>query len=538
MEQFFQQAINGVQLGSIYALIALGYTMVYGVLRLINFAHGDVFMVGAFAGFYAARAFALEEQPTLGAALIALLPVMLLTMFACAVLGLIIERLAYRPLRRAPRLTALITAIGVSLFLVNGSQLVFGADPQFFPSVTPQGEAATVKAGADHFQRSDGSGGGLRHADGDSVVRVQRTRMGKAMRAVSHDADAAALMGINTDTVISFTFALGAALAGAGGVLFAALTYAKIQPLMGMQMGLKAFVAAVVGGIGSIPGAMLGGLLMGLSESFVKGAPRIGAFEPSRWTEAVAFILLIVVLLLRRRVCWENSPRKRCKYNRCRFLRRILVIAATLAILLVLSIVLPARLQDVVFRIVMLSGIAIIMAVSLNLINGFTGQFSIGHAGFQAVGAYASAALTVYGHNALFSYLPENGTLPPTFAGFLQGAPAMLIAMFAGGLLAALVGYIVGLPSLRLRGDYLAIVTLGFGEIIRVAVENTDAVGGPRGFSGDISRGISIPNLANFFWIYLMVIVVIVVSRNLRFSVQGLSYLSVREDEVAAQAMG
>ena len=169
-------------------------------------------------------------------------------------------------------------------------------------------------------------------------------------------------------------------------------------------------------------------------------------------------------------------------------LKRLLAGAGILAVLLVLSFVLPDRLDAVVFRIVMLAGLAIIMAVSLNIINGFTGQFSIGHAGFQAVGAYGAAALTVYGHDRLFAYLPKSGPLQPGLAGFFQGAPAMLIALLAGGLFAALIGYLVGLPSLRLRGDYLAIVTLGFGEIIRVIVENTDAIGGPRSFSGSHSR--------------------------------------------------
>jgi branched-chain amino acid transport system permease protein len=231
-----------------------------------------------------------------------------------------------------------------------------------------------------------------------------------------------------------------------------------------------------------------------------------------------------------------------------RLLLRGIGIVGTLLILLALTFLLPATLQPVVLRVVMLSGIAIIMAVSLNLINGFTGQFSIGHAGFQAVGAYSSAALTVYAHNSLFPYLPKSGQMgtftsgvlkdAPTFDAFLAGAPAMLIAMLFGGLLAAAVGYVVGLPSLRLRGDYLAIVTLGFGEIIRVIVENTDALGGPRGFTRDFKAGIAIPGIANFFWIYLAVVVVIVVSRNLRFSAYGLQYLSVREDEIAAQAMG
>ena len=219
-------------------------------------------------------------------------------------------------------------------------------------------------------------------------------------------------------------------------------------------------------------------------------------------------------------------------------LRRALFIGGTVVVLLVLSLVLPQTLDPVVFRIVMLSGIAIIMAVSLNLINGFTGQFSIGHAGFQALGAYGAAALTVYGHNALFGYLPKAGPLQPGLAGFFQGAPAILIAMLASGLLAAAVGYLVGLPSLRLRGDYLAIVTLGFGEIIRVVIENTDVVGGPRGFSGNVEAGVLTPRLTSFFWVYLVVVLVVVVSRNLRFSVQGLGFLAVREDEIAAQAMG
>lgn len=311
-DQFLQQVINGIQLGSIYALIALGYTMVYGVLRLINFAHGDVFMIGAYIGYFVATGMKIEEQPTMGTALLALAPVLLVSMVACTILGLVIERLAYRPLRRAPRLTALITAIGLSLLLENGAQLLFKADPKFFKGVTPQGAAQTLRLGGITISKDQMvlvAAAALLMAVLWYVVH--RTRIGKAMRAVSHDADAAALMGVNTDGVISFTFGLGAALAGAGGVLFASLTYAKILPLLGVSMGLKAFVAAVVGGIGSIPGAMLGGLLMGLSESFVKGAKTIGPFEPSRWTDAVAFILLIVVLLFKPSgLLGKNAPEK------------------------------------------------------------------------------------------------------------------------------------------------------------------------------------------------------------------------------------
>jgi branched-chain amino acid transport system permease protein len=227
---------------------------------------------------------------------------------------------------------------------------------------------------------------------------------------------------------------------------------------------------------------------------------------------------------------------------------RVGAVVGTLLLLFALNFVLPAVLHPVAFRVLTLCGIAVIMAVSLNLVNGFTGQFSIGHAGFQAVGAYTAACLTVYGHNLLFANLPKNGRLPaytegflkdaPTVDAFFQGAPAAILAILAGGLVAALVGYVVGLPSLRLRGDYLAIVTLGFGEIIRVAVENTPALGGSLGFTS--VEGVRVPNVAkmNFFWVGLMVVITILVARNLRYSAHGLQYFAVREDEVAAQAMG
>jgi branched-chain amino acid transport system permease protein len=226
-------------------------------------------------------------------------------------------------------------------------------------------------------------------------------------------------------------------------------------------------------------------------------------------------------------------------------LKRALLGAGIILLLLILNFVLPTVLQPLVFRIVQLCGIAIIMAVSLNLINGFTGQFSIGHAGFQAVGAYSTAAMTIYLHHQLFPYLPTNGRLPthndaPTMEAFLMGAFPMVLAILVGGAMAALIGYLVGLPSLRLKGDYLAIVTLGFGEIIRMIVYNTDAIGGARTFDSATVAGktVNIPGIANFFWIYLVATIAIVVSRNLRFSAYGLRYLSVREDEIAAQAMG
>ena len=285
MTTFLQQLVNGLSLGSIYALIALGYTMVYGVLRLINFAHGDVYMVGAYVGYYLSRKMQGREPSFVSAFL-----VMIGAMVACAVLGLVIERLAYRPVRRASRLTLLITAIGVSLFIENGGQLVFGPDPKFFPSLAPHYEFII---GGVHLTSEQLTVIGVSFLL-MILLRffIMKTRTGKAMRAVSFNLDAAKLMGISTDGIIAVTFALGSALAAAGGVLIG-MQIPKIDPLMGIIYGLKAFVAAVLGGIGNVPGAVLGGLLIGVSEVMVVG------YLSSTYRDAIAFGILILVLLLR-----------------------------------------------------------------------------------------------------------------------------------------------------------------------------------------------------------------------------------------------
>src|SRR5438034_7724409 len=286
--EFLQQLINGLALGSIYALIALGYTMVYGVLRFINFAHGDVFMVGAFCGFYLApqvnKILPRHSVPAAAAVLLA-------SMIVCAALGIIIEKLAYRPLRSRPKLTVLITATGVSLFLEYGGQFVFGADPKSFPELMP--DRALEGTGALTITTTQVA------AFVVTIILlvaltfiVKRTRLGMAMRALSNNPTAAALMGVNIDTVISFTFGLGSALAGAAGILFA-LSYPSIDPLMGLLPGIKAFVAAVLGGIGNIPGAAVGGIVLGVVETFVGGS----AF--STYRDAIAFALLIIILLFR-----------------------------------------------------------------------------------------------------------------------------------------------------------------------------------------------------------------------------------------------
>jgi branched-chain amino acid transport system permease protein len=289
--EWVQQLINGISLGSIYALIALGYTMVYGIIKLINFAHGDVFMVGSFIGFYAITGFGLGFFPAL-----------LLSMAACAVFGVLIERIAYKRLRNATRIAALITAIGVSLLIEYGVIYVRGAQPEAYPNVFPNTTFDLFGA-----KISSQSLFILLISVVLMIILqfiVHRTKIGKAMRAVSHDIDAARLMGINVDRTISATFAIGSALAGAAGVIFG-IYYTKIEPLMGIIPGLKAFIAAVLGGIGIIPGAMVGGLVLGVAETVVS------ALGFSLWRDAAAFIILILILIFKPSGIFGKNSREK-----------------------------------------------------------------------------------------------------------------------------------------------------------------------------------------------------------------------------------
>lgn len=295
MTEFFQQLVNGLAWGSIYALIALGYTMVYGVLRLINFAHGDVYMVGAFVGFFVAGALGAGAGLAGGAGLGVLLLVLVGAMVAASVLGYGIERLAYRPLRSYPRMAVLITAIGVSLLIENLGIVAWGGAPRSFPSLLGNRSFDVGGVSISSAQILIFVVSGLLALGLDWII--YNTRLGTAMRAVSFNLDVSKLMGIDTDRIVSFTFVLGSALAAAGGVLTAQFN-PQIDPLMGIMTGLKAFVAAVLGGIGSLHGALLGGLLIGLAETFVVGyGSRIGI--PSTYRDAVAFAILILVLLVR-----------------------------------------------------------------------------------------------------------------------------------------------------------------------------------------------------------------------------------------------
>jgi branched-chain amino acid transport system permease protein len=314
-ELFIQQVINGLQLGFVYALIALGYTMVYGIVRLINFAHGDVFMVGSFVSFYAITRFGLHQWPSrlwpgipAGlSVLIGSVTVVLLAMAACALLAVVIERMAYKPLRDQPRISALITAIGVSFFLEYFGALPFVFTPNFISYERPfEVRNWYIKDGIHTLELGVAKPAGSIIFSNIFVIIVlvsllllvllqfvvQQTKTGKAMRAVAFDKVTARLMGIDVSGTISITFAIGAALAGAAGVLYA-IAYPSIFFSMGITPGLKAFVAAVLGGIGSIPGAFAGALIMGQAETLS------AAYISTPMRDAVAFALLIIVLLVR-----------------------------------------------------------------------------------------------------------------------------------------------------------------------------------------------------------------------------------------------
>jgi branched-chain amino acid transport system permease protein len=292
MQQLLQQLINGLSSGAIYALIAVGYTMVYGVLRLINFAHGDVYMVGAMMGVYAVSWFHVGSPSWTAFAAVSIF-----SMIVCGILGFVIEFCAYRPLRRQPRINSLITAIGVSMFLEFGGQRVFGATPQAFPQLIPGLE--------EHPELFNFHGVVVGRVDAIILVTtlllmialryvVMHTKTGLALRAVSFRFDTAALMGVNINRIVSFTFVLGSVLAAAAGILVA-IRSPKVEPLMGLIPGLKAFIAAVLGGIGNIPGAVAGGLLLGMTEVLVAGYLPGG----SQYRDGVAFVILIAILLVK-----------------------------------------------------------------------------------------------------------------------------------------------------------------------------------------------------------------------------------------------
>ncbi len=281
MDLLVQQLINGLTVGSIYALVAIGYTMVYGIIKLINFAHGEIMMFGAYFAFIFAFMFPFDLPFVL---------IIIISMVLSGLMGILIERIAYKKLRKAPRISALITAIGMSIFLQNLALLIFGATPKVMqPLITGD---PLILFGYNISRLTLTTIGLSIFFMIALTLFVRKTKPGKAMRAVSQDQEAAQLMGININKIISLTFAIGSALGALGGIFYA-MTYSQIAPTMGVMPGLKAFIAAVFGGIGNITGAMIGGYIIGFIETFTKG------YISSKWVDAIVFGLLILILLVK-----------------------------------------------------------------------------------------------------------------------------------------------------------------------------------------------------------------------------------------------
>ena len=506
MTVFFSQLINGLSLGSIYALIALGYSMVYGIILLLNFAHGDVIMVGAYMSWFVMNQLGLGPVTAVCA-----------TIITCTLLGVVIEKIAYTPLRNAPRISLLITAIGVSFFLEYTAELILGSGAKVIPAYYTN---QTFRIGSVPL--------GL-----TSVITllvtvlsmlaltflVQKTKLGKAMRAVSEDMDAARLMGINVNSTISFTFAVGSALAGIGSVLYCC-SYPQATPTMGSMLGLKAVVAAVLGGIGSIPGAMIGGIAIGLCECFVS------AIGLSAWKDAVTFAILIIVLLVKPTGFLGRKVQERCKEGmkmntKRKTLKmpvRYLMNAVLVALLFVgLSFLTQNVLSTYQNKVLLTVGINIILAVSLNVATGYLGQLPLGHAGFMAVGAYTCALFTKYSN--------------------LPSGVAFVVGLVLACIVAGLFGVLIGIPALRLTGDYLAILTLGFGEIIRITLNNIDDVLGFKLFYG--AKGLkNIPKYSNFANVFICVVITCFAIHAMMKRRHGRAVLAIRDNEIAAESCG
>ena len=548
--EFLSYLITGISLGSIYAIIALGYTMVYGIAKMLNFAHGDVIMVGAYVSFYVtmfAGSNLLGEDPSaLTTGAVALVSV-LLAMVVCTVLGVVIEGLAYRPLRQAGSLAVLITAIGVSYFLQNAAQLLFGANPKnFTPVVSGQ---LTLFDGQLRISYV-----ALLTITACVVIMLGLTaftgksKMGKAMRACSEDRGAAQLMGINVNATISMTFAIGSALAAIAGVLLCSYS-PVLQPTTGSMPGIKAFTAAVFGGIGSIPGAFLGGLLLGVIEAMAQ------AYISTQLSNTILFAVLIVVLLVKPSgLLGKYVPEKVWGGGMKGYFKNMKTItkvdfATYLGVILAFIVVSVCQAQGLVNR--SLGGMLVpiccyvCMSISLNLTVGILGELSLGHAGFMSVGAFSGIIAAM----SLQSAVPND-------------LVRMIVALVVGAFFAAIVGFIVGIPVLRLRGDYLAIVTLAFGEIIKDLI-NCLLVGwdenglhialnvdGTKSMSslGLSENGIEIikgaqgatgnARIATFAMGFALVMITLVVVLNLVRSRTGRAIMAIRDNRIAAESVG
>ena len=512
------QLFNGLQTGSIYALVALGYSMVYGIILLLNFAHGDIIMVGAYAAFYAMTTFHMHPIVSVVIAVI-----------TSTLLGVVIEKVAYTPLRKAPRLSLLITAIGISFLLENGAQLLFGSDTKSMDPIVPGnislGSVTISNAALLTILVTIVAMAAL-------TLIVQKTKLGKAMRAVSEDMGAAQLMGISLNRTISFTFAIGSALAG-------------IRPV---SVRLPAGIAHH--GLDARP------------EGVRRSRSRRHRLDPRRDDRRLrhrssrgAGLRGRPVRVERRRCVrhpdrraarqadrhsWPSADGKSVregsrtmKKNRSAIripmpLRYVINLILIVAVWFVLnSLIQSGVITNYWSGILITVGINIILATSLNVATGYLGQLPLGHAGFMAVGAYAGGIF--------MKAMPVQELLKSGNTG--AAIPYILLALLISAIVAGIFGIIIGIPALRLRGDYLAIITLGFGEIIRVILTNIDSVIGT-----DFTYGAAglkrIPKYSSFTLVFICVVVCCYIIHTVMKSRHGRAILSIREDEIASESVG
>ncbi|BCQ29441.1 ABC transporter permease (plasmid) [Caballeronia sp. NK8] len=545
-----QLLLNGLVIGSIYALAAVAYTLVYGVVRLVNFAFGELFMLGGFLTLtLMAKEIALfgiqVPMPALGFYIAAPLAIA-----GVAALGALIDVVAYRPLRNAPRLAPLITSIAISVLLQSVAQTVWGPTSLRFPPL-PVGGLPSLSLGADLTVTPSELA-----VFGCAIVAmlgvqffVSATSLGRAMRAAAQDATAAYLVGIPVNRIICAAFVLGSALAAFAGILYAQ-SFQFVSPTMGFVPGLKALTAAVLGGIGSIPGAALGGVILGVVESLCAGYLPDG----SVYQDALSFALLVLLLLVRPQgllgradlnVSARGSLMSSRDAKRGRALaqafgsldrafaalgrygeKRVAIGALAVAVALGLAIR-----SDYWLSILVMVLVYGMLASGLNIVVGLAGLLDLGFVAFFGIGAYFSSLI--------FISVMQNHFGVDTASIWWLFYPNLLV----GGLLAALLGAILGYPTLRVRGDYLAIMTLGFGEIVRIVATNWISVtNGPMGVRGIPSPqffGVSFdePRTQFFFALGLSAIVLFGVARLSR-SYVGRAWVALREDEDAAEMMG
>ena len=476
--------LAGISVGGQYALIAIGYTMVYGILRLINFAHGDVFMCAGLIMIYAVTWMPLYIA----------IP---FTLLVTVLIGFLIERVAYKPLRTAPRMSVMISAIGVSYLLQNVALYVTGGLAKMYPTIPWISNTVTIGTATTKVVTIITPILTLVLVIA-LVTFIQKTKIGMAMRAVSKDFETSQLMGIKINNVISATFIIGSFLAAVGSLLYFT-NYAAVIPTSGAMPGLKAFVAAVFGGIGSIPGAVIGAFIIGICENIIKG------LGWTTFSDAFTFALLIIILIVN--------------------IITIALIIAIYAIVFVLEKVIDPN--SMLFIVLKKGAIYALVAVSMNLLNGFTGLFSLGQAGFMLIGAYTYAIFTipVEYRDAVYQYFD---------GGIVQFSIPVIPALILAGLVAALFAFLIGLPVLRLKSDYLAIATLGFAEIIR-AFFQWDTLGPVTNGSNLLRKFPTFDSTLFPFTVAGICILLIVLLIN---SSYGRAFKAIRDDEIAAEAMG